>query len=187
MTLMLCPAMYNKSNAPAAFPQSSVLLATGQTHRRQNSLSFKTIQTIIKHCWHYTLLHIFLRNSWLMLCTFAKNVRCSWTVRVSNKTSCWGQSPRFLRMFTMSRRRSSPLMYAVPELGGRNPAQSPVIALWNENITKVKRKLLRNFWREINNVYIHTEHLTDVMLKSLTNSFIFLAVFTVHYYWRNFG
>ena len=54
--------------------------------------------------------------------TCAKKTRCSETVSESKRISCCGQSPRFFRIFSMSRVTSSPLIHAVPDVGGKKPA-----------------------------------------------------------------
>ena len=56
--------------------------------------------------------------------TWAKNCRCSSTVRVSHSMLCWGHSPRLLLTPSMSSLMSWPLIRAVPLVGGMKPVGS---------------------------------------------------------------
>ena len=56
--------------------------------------------------------------------TWAKNCRCSSTVRVSHSMLCWGHSPRLLLTPSMSSLMSWPLIKAVPLVGGMKPVGS---------------------------------------------------------------
>jgi len=54
--------------------------------------------------------------------TCAKKARCSETVSESKRMSCWGQRPKLFLICSMSRVMSRPLIHAVPDVGGKNPA-----------------------------------------------------------------
>ena len=51
-----------------------------------------------------------------------KNRRCSLTVSRSNKMLCWGQTPRLLRIWSISVRTLCPLIVADPPVGVYRPA-----------------------------------------------------------------
>ena len=60
-----------------------------------------------------------------MLLTFSlrKNLRCSLTVSRSNKMLCWGQTPRLLRIWSISVRILCPLIVADPPVGVYRPTR----------------------------------------------------------------
>lgn len=62
----------------------------------------------------------FMKNN-IRRYTLQKYRRCSLTVMVSNRMSCWGQSPILWRTLSISVMMSNPFTFAVPLDGARKP------------------------------------------------------------------
>jgi hypothetical protein len=58
-----------------------------------------------------------------------KNFKCSFTVRRSNNTLCWGQSPRLSRIPSMSVSILLLLTCADPEVGGNSPVRMDIVVV----------------------------------------------------------
>lgn len=59
-----------------------------------------------------------------------KNSKCSLTVSLSNRTLCWGHSPRLSRMASISVNILLPFMWAEPDVGGKRPVRIDMVVVF---------------------------------------------------------
>mmetsp|Transcript_8940 Transcript_8940/g.8835 ORF Transcript_8940/g.8835 Transcript_8940/m.8835 type:complete len:204 (-) Transcript_8940:1262-1873(-) len=66
------------------------------------------------------------RSALLVPLNVANSCKCSSTVNISNRISCWGQTPRFFLIAAISVLISSPSMVADPAEGGVSPVNMEI-------------------------------------------------------------
>uniref|UniRef100_A0A1X7TTD6 Uncharacterized protein n=1 Tax=Amphimedon queenslandica TaxID=400682 RepID=A0A1X7TTD6_AMPQE len=62
--------------------------------------------------------------------SLAKKLKCSDTVSLSNRTLCCGQIPKLYRIKSISLTTSSPLIAALPSVGGYNPVSIDIVVVF---------------------------------------------------------